>query len=508
MNARLNLNRIVRMIAAALLASGIIGNIQEVSANSFLLILSLLPLANDLDVPPGSDIKVQFDDTLDTSTVSSASFIVQGNQKGVYTGTFTYPNPDLLRFVPDEFFKPGEKISVTATSDIQSSLPEFLQPRTWQFTAAARKALAGLVSHPVTPSFGAGESYDIALGDLDGDGDLDAVVANYNDEAETVWLNEGSGNFSAHPTTPSFGAGASFRLALGDLDSDGDLDAVVANFSNQAETVWLNNGSGSFTAHPTTPSFGAQYSWGIALGDLDSDGDLDAVVANFSGQAETVWLNNGSGSFTAHPSTPSFGADNSYDVDLGDLDNDGDLDVVVSDDSNQPGKVWLNDGIGGFTAHPVTASFGLGNNYGVSLGDLDGDGDLDALQARHSGSPEAVWVNDGSGSFTAHPTAATFGAGNSYNAALGDLDGDGDLDAVVANITGEAESVWLNNGSGAFTAHPAIPTFGAHYSTAIALGDLDGDRDMDAVVANAGTEAETAWLNNLTYLYLPLLTKP
>ena len=116
-----------------------------------------------------------------------------------------------------------------------------------------------------------------------------------------MWLNDGLGNFTAHPTTASFGAGNSFDVALGNLDGDGDLDALVANFGGEAETVWLNDGLGNFTAHPTTASFGAGDSTAVALGNLDGDADLDAVVANTSGQAETVWLNDGLGNFTAHP---------------------------------------------------------------------------------------------------------------------------------------------------------------------------------------------------------------
>ena len=337
----------------------------------------------------------------------------------------------------------------------------------------------------------------MALGDLDGDGDLDAVVANNSGQAETVWRNNGGGALSAHPTTPSFGVGDSADLALGDLDGDGDLDAVVANTNGQAETVWRNNGSGSFSAHPTTPSFGAGDSQSVALGDLDGDGDLDAVVANTNGQADTVWLNNGSGSFSAHPTTPSFGAGDSQSVALGDLDSDGDLDAVVANTNGQAETVWLNNGSGAFSAHPTAASFGLSDSQFVALTNLDGDGDLDAVVANTNGQAETVWLNDGSGTFSAHPGTASFGAGDSLSVALGDLDNDGDLDAIVTNSSAQAETVWLNNGSGAFSAPLSQPTFGASDSTGLALGDLDGDRDLDAVVANDSSQAETTWLNDL-----------
>ena len=351
-------------------------------------------------------------------------------------------------------------------------------------------------AHPTTPSFGAGYSMAVALGDLDGDGDLDALVANYFDQAETVWRNDGTGSFSAHPTTPSFGGGNSYGVALGDLDGDGDLDAVVANFIGEAETVWRNDGTGSFSAHPTTPSFGGGDSYGVALGDLDGDGDLDALVATCCSQAETVWRNDGTGSFSAHPTTPSFGGGNSYGVALGDLDGDSDLDAVVANFIGEAETVWRNDGTGSFSAHPTTPSFGAGIGEDVALGDLDGDGDLDALVATCCSQAETVWRNDGTGSFSAHPTTPSFGGGDSYGVALGDLDGDGDLDALVANFIGEAETVWRNDGTGSFSAHPTMPSFGGGDSYGVALGDLDGDGDLDALVATCcSSQAETVWLN-------------
>ena len=342
---------------------------------------------------------------------------------------------------------------------------------------------------------GNGKSFSVALGDLDGDGDLDAMVANFGivsdveGEPNAVWTNDGTGTFTN--SRQVLGNNKSMSVALGDLDGDGDLDAVVANTSeDQPNTVWTNDGTGTFTN--SGKAVGSSWSSSVALGDLDGDGDLDAMFANRESEPNSVWTNDGTGTFTN--SGQVLGNSTSTSLALGDLDGDGDLDAMVTNWADHPNTVWTNDGTGTFTNSGQAV--GNGRSTSVALGDLDGDGDLDAMIATDRKQPNSVWTNDGTGTFTNSGKAA--GSSASFSVALGDFDGDGDLDAMVANylpgeINNQPNTVWINDGTGTFT--NSGQALGNSNSFSVALGDLNGDGDLDAMVGNLA-QPNTVWMND------------
>lgn len=466
-------------------SDNISGNESSFTTLSPLTFLSAAPSPNSLDAPASSSIEMKFSSSVNSSTISENTLRVHGSLSGTVNGTRSVTGANVT-FNPDTNLNAGETISVTLTNSIQGyGAGNLINPTVFQFIVRVPSGYKRFADTGQT--LGNTYTQGVELGDLDGDGDLDAFTANIAGQASKVWFNNGSANFTDSGQNPGSGT-YSYDVALGDVDDDGDLDAFLLNYSGSGgapDSVWLNNGSGSFTSNGQ--SLGNSDSHGVALGDLDGDGDLDAFVANFNSQPNRVWFNDGSGIFT--DSGQSLGTDTSNDVALGDIDGDGDLDAFVA--NTNANKVYLNNGSGIFTGSGQ--SLGNSNSTDVALADLDGDGDLDAFVTNTVFAADRVWLNNGSGTFTTN--GQSLGSTYSQGVRLGDLDGDGDLDAfvTVSSASGEPNLVWINDGSGNFT--DSGLRLGNSRSYCVALGDLDGDGDLDAFVANNLNEPDTVWLN-------------
>lgn len=292
----------------------------------------------------------------------------------------------------------------------------------------------------------------IALADVDGDGDLDLITSGIGvsglGSAVSVRLNDGTGRFTvpALGGTVPVGSYAS-GLAVGDVDGDGDLDLLTSNAGPGTVSVRLNDGNGVFTQFRSDFPVGS-LPFVIALGDLDADGDLDIVTSSPRTNTVVVSFNDGQG---------NFGSSNSFVVgsDLGgltlaDVDGDSDLDLLTTTTSSGTVSVRLNNGAGSFLA--LAGAPAPAGTFPVSItaGDLDADGDPDLVVVNNlsAGTGTATILrNNGAGQFA---TIGTLAVGRAPQvAALADVDGDGDLDVAITNYSDNTASVRLNGGTSA-----------------------------------------------------------
>lgn len=307
-----------------------------------------------------------------------------------------------------------------------------------------------------------GISEHVAVGDFDLDGDLDIVVANVNSnpgDMHEYYLNTGSGpNFALAPQGLPV-AGLSAFVVARDFDTDNDLDLFFSNFG--VSDLLLNDGMGSFNEAPagTLPGNDPDITEDSGVGDVNGDGFDDIFVAYRGSASEgqglqnRLWLNNGLGVFTDVTATnlPTI-IDSTFDIQLADLDADGDLDALVANatigDSNRPlaDVLLINDGNGIFTDETAARwpQATLSNTYGVLAIDIDRDGDPDILTAENLGASHVgtvrAFANDGAGVFT-EQTEALIGVvhGNLVHLEAADFNGDGLLDVyfcATANFGG------------------------------------------------------------------------
>lgn len=331
--------------------------------------------------------------------------------------------------------------------------------------------------------------YFIASGDIDNDGDID-LITDYNgpgdDPTQILW-NDGQGNFSLGPV---LNAGWGFgQVALGDMDGDGDLDVLRVSYFSNGVYFFRNNG--------TSFSSGTYYSGGggsraVVFADIDGDNDLDFVVTDkFGGNIRPYRNINGLG-FTSVGLFP-VGAQ-PFGMDAGDIDGDGDIDIAVTNEDDNTVTVAFNNGSGQF---PTTRTYPVGQRpVDITLTDLDGDGWTDAVVANWNnlvgiGDTVSVLMSDEEGGLDGHITYQVAARPTSVKTA--DMNGDGFLDIVAACGVDDEISVLPGNGDGTFAPAESFPA--GNSPEYLALGDFDADGAPDAAVVLGSPNAVSIIIN-------------
>ncbi|MBT7096105.1 hypothetical protein HN937_01950, partial [Candidatus Poribacteria bacterium] len=323
--------------------------------------------------------------------------------------------------------------------------------------------------------------YAVALGDVDGDGDVDVAVGNTS-EQNVVYLNHDQPFEDVAAAAGVDDSGTGRGVAWGDYDGDGDLDLYLSKDSG-ANRLFRNNGNGTFADVSAAPMNDGGSGHGAVWGDYDNDGDPDLYLVNV-GTTNKLFRNDGSGTFSDVTGTAGVGDTGvGRSVAWADYDGDGDLDLYVVNWGNA-NKLYQNDGDGTFT--DVGGEMAdAGNSPGAAWGDYDNDGDLDLYLAKHS-VPNRLYQNDGDGTFTDVQVAAGVAhTGNGEGVAWGDYDSDGDLDLYVG-VSSAANVLYQNDGDGTFTDASAAPLADTGYAQSVLWGDYDNDGDLDLYVTNFG----------------------
>jgi FG-GAP-like repeat/FG-GAP repeat len=344
---------------------------------------------------------------------------------------------------------------------------------------------------------------NVALADLNKDGRLDLIVASEEARSIDVLFGEkadvpfraATAQTSKLPEIPG-------ELVLGDVNGDGRLDLAMDYHDSYNVTLLLGQANGGFALAPNSPIVMKQgqhpHTHGLGMGDLNGDGKLDLASVNNADNDISLAFGDGRGGFTLAPRSPFAVGPSPYPLTIGDVNNDGRLDIVANATATGPNRaqqlpmsraltILINDGQGGFTRRDT--SLRTATPWSTAMGDINGDGKPDLVATHHDQSKLTVLLGDGAGSFR-EVAGSPFEMGhNVWRIELADVNRDRRLDVIAAS--GDGVRVMLGDAAGNFRPAPNSPFVTAAGTWRLAVGDINQDGKADIVTSNSDNRSVT-----------------
>ncbi len=448
----------------------------------------------DLDIVSGSssssgvdwyesnaaDINVQNQAIAGTDYTSSSGTVTIS--AGDTTATFTVP------VLADSSPENNEAATLTLSNPTNATISD----ATGTLTITDDDSISFTASDISTSADGA---KDVKIADLDGDGDLDIISASREDDKIAWYENDGAANPTFTGATIATSADGARDVHVADLDNDGDLDIVSASAFDNKIAWYENDGAADPSWTAADIDTNANGASDVHVADLDGDGDLDIISASNSDDTIAWYENDGAANPSWTAANIDTNANGAWHVHVGDMDGDGDLDIVSASRLDDRISWYENDG----AANPSWTKANIATNVdsarSVHLGDMDGDGDLDIVSASRDDDTIAWYENDGAADPSWTAANIVTNANGAVDVHLSDMDGDGDLDIIAACNDGNTIAWYENDGAADPSWTAANIDTNASSARDVDVADIDGDGDLD-IVAATFTNDTIAWYEN------------